>query len=212
MQCLNYGLIHEWISAINRNQDVGSIFVDLPKAFDIVNHAILLNKLSDYHLDDSTVLWINLSHTFLKRSFVQDEGVSSNVLLVITGVPHGSVLGPLLFLICIKNDLLTFVRSAIVDLFADDTTLSKSSLLLAIVIESFKIDIENINDWCKSSLMYINASKSKVMILSSKIKVKAIRERAKSFQLHDEAFSFSNEEKLLLITINSSFNFIDLVY
>ena len=110
------------------------IFIDLPKAFDTVNHNILLMKLEHYGIRDSALRWF-ASYLNQRKQFVSINGVNSELRELSCGVPRGSVLGPLLFLIYI-NDLPNISNKLDIFLFADDTNIYYEN-------ESFK-ELENI--------------------------------------------------------------------
>ena len=97
------------------------IFIDLKKAFDTVNHKILLTKLEHYGIRGSTLKWFE-SYLTDRKQYVFYNGKSSETLSITCGVPQGSVLGPLLFLIYI-NDLPNISNKLNFFLFADDTNL-----------------------------------------------------------------------------------------
>ena len=97
------------------------IFLDLSKAFDTIDHSILLNKLTYYGLERSS---LNLLKSYLKNrsEYVEFENAKSDILSINIGVPQGSVLGPLLFIIYI-NDLPKASKIFNIIMYADDTTL-----------------------------------------------------------------------------------------
>ena len=100
------------------------MLLDLSKAFDQVNHKILLEELHLYHFDEGALHW--LTSYFDRRSQqVSISGKLSNPKLISLGVPQGTELGPLLFLIYI-NDLPLEIKKSILDKFAYGTTMSKS--------------------------------------------------------------------------------------
>lgn len=195
-------LIDEWITAIDNNSYVGTVFLDLSKAFDLVDHHILLKKLSKYHLDTLTVAWFS-SYLQDRHQYVQIQGVSSKLLRIRSGVPQGSVLGPLLFLLYI-NDLPSSIKHTVVDIFADDTTISTSNSSLDVVIHSLKTDIENISKWCDSNKMHINLSKTKVMYLSSKSKINTISNNLVPLHFKGRELTCCTAEKLLGVTVDNT--------
>ena len=93
---------------LDDNKHVAGVFVDLKKAFDTVDHDILIEKLDHYGLRGVAKDWF-ISYLKGSRQFVVIENETSSTQEILTGVPQGSVLGPLLFLICI-NDLNTCIQ------------------------------------------------------------------------------------------------------
>ena len=141
---------------------------DFKKAFDLIDHDILLSKLEAYGIISKE---LTLLANYLKgrRSSVVIGGVQSKYRLITHGVPQGSVLGPLLFIIFV-NDLPNSVCQSTVDIYADDTTLSTSAVVsdLPAIQQRLQDDINNIADWTSNNKMVLNASKTKSLLVTGK--------------------------------------------
>ena len=158
---------HDWFQALEAGQEVCSICFDLRKAFDSVPHRLLVDKLTSLGLSAHIISWIT-SYLTNRKQHVVVGGESSQDAPVLSGVPQGSVLGPLLFLVYI-NDVSNVLLSdgSILNLYADDMLLYKS-------MKSFEdyshlqLDIDCISDWvCRNKLMF-NPTKCKAMTISRK--------------------------------------------
>ena len=171
--------IHERIlENINSNKHTISIYLDLSKAFDSVDHTILLNKLSHYGIRGVSLQFFK-SYLSDRQQFTVVNGEISNILSIICGVPQGSTLGPLLFLLYI-NDLAT-ASKFIVSLFADDTCLLLSHENLATLENTCNAELIHINNWFLANKLTANRTKaSKFMLTMGKIKMK----QPESFNLY----------------------------
>jgi len=156
-------LTDDWTKALDENDQVDIIYTDFEKAFDKVPHRRLISKLQGYGLSDSIINWIR---AFLTSRFqqVRINGVASDQKPVQSGIPQGSVLGPLLFVIYINDLPSACGDSSNLFLFADDAKMYKC-------IKSI-VDYTNLNNTCKELfswserwMMKLNVSKCKVLSL-----------------------------------------------
>ena len=105
----------------------GVVFLDLKKAFDTVNHEVLLKKLNMYGFDDQSILWFK-DYLSNRVQYAKVNSTISDSRITRCGVPQGSILGPLLFIIYI-NDLSKYITECHVNLYADDTALYTESII-----------------------------------------------------------------------------------
>ena len=142
-----------------------AIYMDLSKAFDTLDHAILLDKLNHYGIKNNELSWFE-SYLSQRKQYVEINGVKSDILTLQTGVPQGSILGPLLFLIYM-NDIPE--SSEIFDfiLYADDTSLLNSINLSIPLSQDVKIinkELSKIFDWLSVNKLSLNVKKTKYML------------------------------------------------
>ena len=132
----------------------------------MVNHQLFLNKLRAFGVGKRSVEWIQ-SYLLNRYQFVSVNGVSSEKLCIQSGVPQGSVLGPLLFIVFI-NDLPQMVQDSVVDIFADDTTLSHASHLTNVNAThcALQTSVDNLVKWSDDNFMVLNSTKTKSMLVT----------------------------------------------
>ena len=168
---------------------MGAIMVDFRKAFDLVDHDLLLQKLSFYKCDDN---FLRLMTSYLKSrtQVVSENGIKSNVAEISSGVP---ILGPLLFLIFINDLPLVLSRKiSSIDLYADDTTIYDVQTDLGTPRPSLQESLLILQRWRRQNGMLLNIGKTKVMLIST---------RHKRIRLDTSLLSLSyNEIDLQVIT------------
>ena len=156
--------LDELIDSYDKGLIIDEIFLDFAKAFDKVPHQRLLLKLRKYGIDGNLLCWIE-SFLGSRKQYVRIKNIVSDEGSVNSGVPQGSVLGPILFLLYI-NDLPTFIKSK-AKLFADDTKIYRviRSIYDADILQE---DLNSLIDWCKEWRMFFNAAKCHVIHFSKK--------------------------------------------
>ena len=157
-----------WYSAISDGQLIGADTLDLRRAFDLVSYKVLLEKLKLYKFSDSCIKWFT-SYLQNRFRFVKFDDYTSDFGNLSCGVPHGSILGPLLFIL-FTNDLPLFVSDCSIDMFADDTTIyyiNSNPLIIQTVLQN---ELNIITNWCHMNKLVMNPNKTKSMIICSQQK------------------------------------------
>ena len=153
---------------VDNDNFVCGIFIDLQKAFDTVNHEILLDKLLYYGVRGEANKWIK-SFLSERKQQVIINGINSSSQTTSCGVPQGSTLGPLLFLIYI-NDLHQVFKKCIVHHFADDTNLIFPSKKIGTIESVVNYELKMLVEWLKANKLSLNESKTEMIIFHSPFK------------------------------------------
>ena len=141
------------------------IFIDLQKAFDTVNHKMLLLKLEHYGIRGCVLEWFR-SFLSERKQYVSVNGSNSNLLSITCGAPQGSVLGPLLFLIYI-NDLPNVSKKLTFYLFADDTNIYCESKNVSDLMRTVNKELRSVKKWLDANKLSLNIDKTNYIIFHS---------------------------------------------
>ena len=158
-----FRLIQKWQSCLDKSGKIGTILMDLSKAFDTLPHDLLLAKLAAYGLSENSLRLI-FSYLSGRYQRIKIGSTYSEWLLTILGVPQGSILGPLLFNIFI-NDLLLIVKNIDICNFADDNTIYCCDNSLDTVINSLELGMRSCLNWFHNNQMVANPGKFQLMFL-----------------------------------------------
>jgi hypothetical protein len=188
-------VVEKWSEELDNHNSIDTIYLDFQKAFDTVPHKRLMHKLKGYGISGNL---LHLIEDFLhdRKQRVLLNGAHSAWSTVTSGIPQGSVLGPILFTIYI-NDL-TDVIENMVKLVADNTKVY-AAVNNTDEIDSLQSDIERLMNWSDTWLLKFNKSKCKHTHLGP--------ETGTSYSMLDDTIELSNEGKDLGITIDSKLNF-----
>jgi ribonucleases P/MRP protein subunit RPP40 len=193
------GLIQELAEIVDRKGEADAILLDFAKAFDVVPHHILIEKLSKLQLDARVVKWINNWLTD-RNQRVRIGNKFSSERPVKSGVPQGSVLGPLLFVIFI-NDIADGISSKL-RLFADDCIIY-TTIKEARDCELLQIDLNKICDWVTRNYMKLNEDKSQLIKFTTKRSINQIKY---NYIVNSTSLTRVKNVKYLGITVNSKLN------
>ena len=158
-----------WLSAVDHSEIVGAVFLDFRKAFDLVDHTILQQKLRVY-LNKSSVVPFFQSYLSDRSQYVSVNDKLSAMGTIQSGVPQGS-LGPLLFCIFI-NDLPLHIHDKKVrnSLFADDSSLDTSGKTVKEIEVTLQKSLDDVSGWRKNNLMCLHPEKTKCMVIATRQK------------------------------------------
>ena len=151
-------VLHYIGSILDSGKQTDMIFMDMSKAFDKVSHTALINKLRNYNIGGSLLQWFT-SYLHDCQQRVTTLGATSSQKPVCSGVPQGSILGPILFLLYV-NDLPDALTNSTVACFADDTKIFRRIDFItdAILLQD---DLNNLESWSKTSGLMFNEEKCK---------------------------------------------------
>ena len=163
-QSLLVKCIDNWKSALDKQQYIGALFMDLSKAFDCLPHGLIIAKLHAYGLELPAC---NLLFSYLhgRKQRVRISNSRSSWTVLTKGVPQGSILGPLLFNI-FMNDLFLFIEKCHLYNYADDNSLDSSSENLTDVLYNLRHDGRNAIEWFAKNGMQANPDKFHLMLFS----------------------------------------------
>ena len=159
-------LLFNILNGFENNKYSLALFLDLSKAFDTIDHSIMLKKLEYYGIRGLPLSWFK-SYLSNRKQYVLYHGKKSKVQNVNCGVPQGSVLGPLLFLLYV-NDLPNTLNLCKALLFADDTTIFYTHDDIDILYQTVNNELSEANEWFRANKLSINATKTYYLLFHTR--------------------------------------------
>ena len=192
------------INALEKQETTLGVFLDFSKAFDTVNHTILLQKLEYYGVRGVSNKWVN-SYLTGRKQFCTYGNSQSEMKNIVCGVPQGSILGPLLFLIYI-NDLGSISDDIRLIMFADDSNMFLSGKNLREIEIRANSALEQIKKWLQVNRLSLNIDKTNYMIFTTKARKK---EQNLNIKINDKTISEVNTCKFLGIIVDNRLKWTD---
>ena len=205
--------ITEFITDVTNNlekkSNTLSIFLDLSKAFDTIDHNILLTKLNRYGIRGTPLKWFE-SYLTSRKQYVKINKSKSTINDIACGVPQDSVLGPLLFILY-TNDLPNSLEHTHAILFADDTTIYLNSNNINSLYENVNKDLNSLYEWFNTNKLSLNISKTNYMLISNIKQAVVVHEKYR-VKIGDENIEYKKSLKFLGLIIDENLNWHDHIH
>ena len=198
-------LMNKWHTYIDQNKIIGCVNIDLRKAFDLINHEILCKKLKLYGCSDMSIAWIK-SYLMNRKQTVCLNKCFSPSLNIPHGVPQGSILGPLLFILYI-NDLPLCLQNTNIHMYADDTALYVIGSDVNEINYLLNNDLTNVSKWFDCNRLIINESKTNCMLICNKQRRTRLASDQLSVYIKHSMINNVSHHNVLGITIDHSLKF-----
>ena len=208
-------LLTEYIRTNGNNSALtGALYIDLKKAFDTVNHACLIDKLSLYGVENNELDWF-CDYLFNRSQYVVYDSVKSESSKITHGVPQGSILGPLLFIILV-NDIEPILRHCNLLMYADDTVLYCASKNINAIENMLNEDANLIAKWFDENNLIFNLKKGKTesVIYGTTQKLSRNRESV-LININDQPVNQTNSYEYLGVTLDNKLllrEYVDNIY
>jgi len=197
-------VVSDWKKSIGEGKMIGVVFLDLRRAFELVDRDILLKKMEWYGIKGVVLSWFK-SYLENRSQRVKLNGILSDPIAVNLGVPQGSVLGPLLFLLYINDLTKTVCGKCVIRLFADDALIYTTGYASQEINDNINEQMRRIEKWLKINRLQLNISKTKVMLVRGVRK--KVMERNIDIKFKNTVLEVVSEIKYLGVIIDKNLNF-----
>ena len=188
-------LIEDWKTSLDKNLFTGAVLMDLSKAFDFIPHNLLISKLHAYGLSFDTVTFLN-SYLKDRKQNIRINNIFSAFQNILSGVPQGSILGPILFNIFL-NDLFLCIKKSDLHNLAGDNIISTICNTLTGILKTLEQESKSAVRWFKQNEIIVNSDKFRAIILN-KNEIEAKYE----LTIDKNNFKSSKSVKLLCIAMD----------
>lgn len=192
----------DWLHEFDKGNVVVAIMLDLKGAFDTIDHQTLTGKMYHYGLDEVSVNWFK-SYLRGRTQATSVNGNTSEFRPVTCGIPQGSILGPLLFILHI-NDLPSVLKHCKVSMYADDTLLYCSGKDPFELCRKINEDLEHIRQWLITNKLHLNMKKTEYIVFGSKQRLDRIDNNAFDIQINGNPVRRVRECKHLGVLLDES--------
>ena len=196
-------------SQINLNMDRRCptlvTFIDFKKAFDCVQHDLLIQKVKKLNLDGSTIKWL-VNYLTHRQQKVLANNQYSDPMTVTQGVPQGSIIGPLLYIIY-ADDITKLIKNCHVTLYADDTVFYSNGKSLNAAMKDMQKSLMALELWCNRNGIFMNVSKTKFMIFGSKVSLAKVRQEEVKLFINKQPIARVHNYCYLGLTLDEQLNF-----
>ena len=190
----------DWLEAINDGNVIAACFLDIKKCFDTIDHTILLNKLTKYGVLNGELQWFK-SYLANRTIKVKYNNETSRPMQQTIGIPQGSVLGPILFII-FTNDLSSHTNGAPLNMFADDALLYTIGKSKEIVQSSLQNSVDSVEEWYDGNKQTLNTEKSQAMLIRNRQQNETI-----SITINDVTLRNVNSSPYLGVIMDNTLSF-----
>ena len=183
--------------SMDKGQLTGAIFIDLQKAFDTISHGSIIDKLPSFGITETVQEWLT-SYLFLRKQQVSYQGTMSTPCNILCGVPQGSILGPLLFLLCI-NDSIRSLTTCNMILYADDAVIYFSDKNIDVIQNHLERNFGSLMEWMTQNELIVNLKKGKteIMVFGTNKRLNKLKEDPIKLEQNGTKINFTQHYKYL---------------
>ena len=198
-------VVSEWKNYLDDDLHIGAVFLDLKRAFETIDRDILLVKLKKYGIGGEVLQWLQ-NYLSDRKQIVNWKNVESDPIENNLGVPQGSILGPLLFILYI-NDIPEIIKEGKINLFADDTMIYVVNKDVDVLVSILQNELIRVNKYMSVNKLKLNTNKTKFMLLCSDNQLTIFKSKDLNINIGGENIELVTHIKYLGIIIDRKLKF-----